>query len=283
MTNKSTESPPPDVGTILEGLRAEVRARRLARGVADLGPHERDLSRALDEVELHRVVSAHWPLTARTLPGRALALVNKVVRRSLRWYINPIVEQQNAYNDAAARTLRLLADAYLDLAEQLAEARASELPPPATGDHGSAGGDRRPATHSAPIAADPQQAHDGEGLANEHTAALMDLVRLRGAAEPPARFPDLELLAQEPRLRELQQVSAHWQLGGTTTGERTVAMVKRIVRQYLRWLINPIVEQQNAANGALTDALAAATRVDTERRGAAARLRAERRPSTGGR
>jgi hypothetical protein len=283
MTNKSAESLPPDVGAILEGLRAEVRARRLARGVADQGPHERDLARALDELELHRVVSAHWPLTARTLPGRALAIVNKVVRRALRWYINPIVEQQNAYNDAAARTLRLLAGAYADLAEQLAEARASDQPPPTNGDHGPAAGGSPTATYAAQVSGEPQRSPAGEESSDEQTAALMELVRLRGATEPSARLPDLELLAQEPRLRELQQVSAHWQLGGAGRGERAVALAKRVVRQYLRWLINPIVEQQNAANGALTDALAAVTRVDAERRGAVARLRAERRPSTGGR
>ena len=81
-----------DVASILEGLRAEVRARRLAQGQAEEGPLERDLRRRLDEIELHRVVSAHWPLLGKTVPQRIVALVNKLVRRYLRWYINPIVE-----------------------------------------------------------------------------------------------------------------------------------------------------------------------------------------------
>src|SRR6185503_1617362 len=110
-----------DVASILEGLRAEVRARRLAQGQAEEGPLERDLRRSLDEIELHRVISAHWPLLGRTVPQRVVALVNKLVRRYLRWYINPIVEQQNAYNDAVARALRLLAEAYIDLGEQIAK------------------------------------------------------------------------------------------------------------------------------------------------------------------
>src|SRR6188768_2409595 len=110
-----------DVAGILEGLRAEVRARRLAQGQAEEQPLERDLRRSLDEIELHRVVSAHWPLLGKTVPQRIVALVNKLVRRYLRWYINPIVEQQNAYNDAVARVLRLLAEAYGDLGEQIAE------------------------------------------------------------------------------------------------------------------------------------------------------------------
>src|SRR3954470_12200179 len=110
-----------DVAGILEGLRAEVRARRLAQGQAIEGPLERDLRRSLDEIELYRVVSAHWPLLGKSVPQRAVALINKLVRRYLRWYINPIVEQQNAYNDAVARALRLLAEAYGDLGEQIAE------------------------------------------------------------------------------------------------------------------------------------------------------------------
>src|SRR6266487_177283 len=112
-----------DVAAILDQLRNEVRARRMALGQIELSPLERDLQRSLDEIELYRVVSAHWPLIGKTIPQRAAALVNKLVRRYLRWYINPIVEQQNAYNDAVARTLRLLAEAYAELGEQIAENR----------------------------------------------------------------------------------------------------------------------------------------------------------------
>ena len=109
---ETTNTAPVDVGAILEALRAEVRARRLALGHAEPGPAERELARALDEIELHRVVSAHWPLLGKTLPQRAINLVNKLVRRYLRWYINPIVEQQNAAN--AAITAALLAFIRLD-------------------------------------------------------------------------------------------------------------------------------------------------------------------------
>jgi hypothetical protein len=125
MSNEETATMPPDVGAILEALRAEVRARRMSQSRAEPGPAERELARALDEIELYRVISAHWPLLGKTLPQRAINLVNKLVRRYLRWYINPIVEQQNAYNDAVARTLRLLAEAYAELGEQIADHRPS--------------------------------------------------------------------------------------------------------------------------------------------------------------
>src|SRR5215218_6907117 len=117
--NRSADVVPIDVASILEGLRAEVRARRLAQGQAEPSPLEGDLRRSLDEIELHRVISAHWPLLGKTVPQRIVALVNKLVQRYLRWYINPIVEQQNAYNDAVARALRLLAEAYAELSEQV--------------------------------------------------------------------------------------------------------------------------------------------------------------------
>lgn len=116
-----SEQPPlsqPDVAAILAALRGEVRAQRLAQGQLELTPLERDLQRSLDEIELHRVVSAHWPLIGTNLPQALIALVNKLVRRYLRWYINPIVEQQNAAN--AAITAALLAGMHLD-AERRAE------------------------------------------------------------------------------------------------------------------------------------------------------------------
>ncbi len=92
----------------LAALREEVRAARAAQPAA-ADSAGRELQQALEELEYTRVVSAHWPLEASSLIGRAWVLVHKLVRRYLRWYINPIVEQQNAYNDAVARTLRLLA------------------------------------------------------------------------------------------------------------------------------------------------------------------------------
>jgi hypothetical protein len=51
-------------------------------------------------------VNAHWGI-ASDLPviGRPLVLLRRVQRILLRWYINPIVDQQNAFNDAVVRTL----------------------------------------------------------------------------------------------------------------------------------------------------------------------------------
>jgi hypothetical protein len=284
--------PPPtlrEVAATLEALRIEVRAQRQRRGGLVPGPLESELRRTLDEIELHRVVSAHWPLTARSLPGRALNLINKVVRFSLRWYINPIVAQQNAYNDAVARALRLLADAYGELAEQVGETIADSRYPIADNNAApveqlapDAEPHRRGEADCTTPVADVAPLHAPTGLADAPDAptshaALMALVRERGAAEPPARLLDLELRGVEATLRERESVGAHWPLIGETSLGRVVTLVQRGMRQYLRWLINPIVEQQNAANAAVTATILTMLRVDAERRAEVAARRANRR------
>jgi hypothetical protein len=113
-TDGGTPRPPhtDDIAAVLETLRAEVKAQRQGAPVAERTPLQQQLDRAIEQVEITRVVSAHWPLEGRNPFERALLAVHKIVRRSLRWYINPIVEQQNAFNDTAARALHLLAESY---------------------------------------------------------------------------------------------------------------------------------------------------------------------------
>ncbi|MEP7191137.1 MAG: hypothetical protein ABI901_18245, partial [Roseiflexaceae bacterium] len=103
------------------------------------------------------------------------------------------------------------------------------------------------------------------------------LIQERALAEPPARFPDLELRALEPQLGLRERVSAHWPLPATTLPQRGIAQVNKLMRRYLRWYINPIVEQQNAANTATSVALLALIRLDAERRAQVAALRAKTR------
>jgi hypothetical protein len=113
-----------DVGAILAQLRAEVRA---AQGLTDgepadgitLGVDTNELRDAIAEVEALRAVSAHWPLTWRTPRERAHVFVQRLIRRGLRWYVAPIVEQQNAYNNAVARALELLLQSHEQLAAEV--------------------------------------------------------------------------------------------------------------------------------------------------------------------
>jgi hypothetical protein len=95
-----------------------------AGGGAALSPQARELRHCAEQIEITRVVSAHWPLEGRTVYERGWAFINKVVRRYLRWYINPIVEQQNAYNDVSARAIRLLIEENAALRAEIAALRS---------------------------------------------------------------------------------------------------------------------------------------------------------------
>ena len=85
-----------------------IRSALLARhGIAPGMETPREAMRSpLEDVQRHATVSAHWGI-ASDLPvaGRLLVLFRRVLRIGLRWYINPIVEQQNTFNDAVVRAL----------------------------------------------------------------------------------------------------------------------------------------------------------------------------------
>jgi hypothetical protein len=124
----STEEPI-DVGAILQQLRREVRAARSSltddtTHVVPLGVDLDELREAVAELEALRAVSHHWPLTWHTPRQRVEVFVQRLIRRALRWYIAPIVEQQNAYNNAVARAMQLLVDANRQLAAEVAQLRA---------------------------------------------------------------------------------------------------------------------------------------------------------------
>jgi len=88
-----------------------VRSALLARHGYTSGMElPRDVARSpLEDVQRLATVSAHWGI-ASDLPvaGRFLVLFRRVLRIGLRWYINPIVDQQNAFNDAVVRALHEL-------------------------------------------------------------------------------------------------------------------------------------------------------------------------------
>ena len=122
---------PIDVGAILAQVRADVRAAHgllgdeSAQGAA-LGVDLEELRDAVAEVEALRAVSAHWPLTWRTPRERVQVFVQRLIRRALRWYIAPIVEQQNAYNNAVARALHLLVQSHEQLAAEIQTLKSSD-------------------------------------------------------------------------------------------------------------------------------------------------------------
>src|SRR5512136_939835 len=109
---------------IVEQLRQEVRKRR--EGLLESSVHqlesafdEVELARSLEEVRANQGVSAHWPIIWKTPLQAFFAFLQRFTRRFLRWYINPIVEQQNAFNAATERTVGLLVAANARLREEI--------------------------------------------------------------------------------------------------------------------------------------------------------------------
>lgn len=96
-----------DIAAALEAIRAAVRRRAGYLSAEDV-PSAGASSPVAEAAELAHI-SAHLPVMWDTpVVGRALALTKRAMRLALRWYINPIVEQQNAFNEAVVRALATL-------------------------------------------------------------------------------------------------------------------------------------------------------------------------------
>ncbi len=123
----SDNSDSASVGEILHELRQEVRRRRgflddstSSGGTTVTAYSSRELRKSIAEVSDAWYISAHLPVTWNTpIVGRLVSYWKRGSRILLRWYINPIVEQQNAFNAAVARTVRQLAAQQDRLADEL--------------------------------------------------------------------------------------------------------------------------------------------------------------------
>ena len=90
-----------EVQRALADLEQRVRQRRRLMGDGAAGDIKHDAWR---DVTDNWHVSAHLPVTwSVPVVGRAVALAKRATRLLLRWYINPIVDQQNDFNGAVAR------------------------------------------------------------------------------------------------------------------------------------------------------------------------------------
>src|SRR5438093_6014006 len=106
----TTNKGEPDAASTLAELREQVRERRARLSVGDPddphAPNLADLRRSADAVNDTWFVSAHLPITwDLRIVGRLGSYAKRLVRVLLRWYINPIVEQQNRFNSATARAI----------------------------------------------------------------------------------------------------------------------------------------------------------------------------------
>lgn len=88
-----------------ERLKVAIRARR---GLSDVDAPASETGRVrLEEAARLAAVTAHWGI-ATDIPviTRMVVYWRRGMRLILRWYINPIVEQQNAYNQSVLNALR---------------------------------------------------------------------------------------------------------------------------------------------------------------------------------
>jgi hypothetical protein len=101
---------PDEIAVILRQLKNEVRSRH----TRDRMDHSTAVAAALAQVEATSWVNPHqpiaWPHWPKGVWPKMVALAQKVIRRLMRWYINPIVEEQNQFNAAVAAALIVLAE-----------------------------------------------------------------------------------------------------------------------------------------------------------------------------
>ncbi len=113
MKPKVDEEAAPDAAAILGELREQIRDRRARLSTGSPAgpgdPHALSLAELRESVEAVNDtwhVSAHLPITwDLRVVGRLGSYAKRAVRVLLRWYINPIVEQQNRYNQSVARSI----------------------------------------------------------------------------------------------------------------------------------------------------------------------------------
>lgn len=113
--NSAIQSEAGDVAAALEAIRSAVRRNAGYASRADVPPTASTSTMVSELAEL-ATISAHLPVTWTTpIAGRALALAKRGTRLLLRWYINPIVEQQNAFNEALVRAIATLDERQRDI------------------------------------------------------------------------------------------------------------------------------------------------------------------------
>lgn len=89
------------------------QARRLRQAILERHGYESELevpdagaSSAINDVARLATVTSHWGIVSQIpVAGRIIVIAKRILRIALRWYINPIVDQQNAFNDAVLRAL----------------------------------------------------------------------------------------------------------------------------------------------------------------------------------
>lgn len=107
------------VAAILKQLKQEVHTQHLR----DPSKQSAVLANALAQVRLTSWVNPHqpiaWPRWPKGVWPKIIAAVQKITRYLLRWYINPLIEEQNQFNAAVEAALSMLAQENAQLRAEL--------------------------------------------------------------------------------------------------------------------------------------------------------------------
>lgn len=96
-----------DAADAVEARVQSIREAVLGRnGVIDGADVPPAVESQLEEAARLARINAHWGITSELpLIGPLVVLVRRSIRIGLRWYINPLAEQQTRFNEAVVRAL----------------------------------------------------------------------------------------------------------------------------------------------------------------------------------
>jgi hypothetical protein len=112
-----------DVADVLARLRAGVRQRQAELATVTAGTDEARFK--LAELTAKEFIQEPMAVSPRPVVGRALVFVRKAMfHLFFKWYMRPVLEQQNAFNQTVGRLVQDLVQAEERLAKQLREMEA---------------------------------------------------------------------------------------------------------------------------------------------------------------
>jgi hypothetical protein len=115
--NEAGDTP---VGEVLARLRAGVRQRQAELATVGAGTDEARFK--LVELTAKEFIQEPIAVSPRPVVGRALVFLRKAMfHLFFKWYMRPVLEQQNAFNQTASRLVQDLVQSQERLARQLRE------------------------------------------------------------------------------------------------------------------------------------------------------------------
>lgn len=126
MSDPSPPSPAPEdlrVDEVLQKVRSGVRQRRAEAATLTAGAEE--ARSGLLELKQREYVREPLPLSHRPSLGKLIVFSRKgFFKVFLKWFVRPVIEQQNAYNQTAARLIEDLVESQERMAREVRQLSA---------------------------------------------------------------------------------------------------------------------------------------------------------------